>query len=63
MRWRLRKNSKKINFFKIPEKPKIVPKSVQTCFEHVLGIFFRKKFLLSSPWMVESTDSLNLNTK
>ena len=24
--------------------PKIVPKSVQTCFEHVLGDFFRKKF-------------------
>ena len=29
--------------FKIPKKPKIVPKSVQTCFEHVLGQFFRKK--------------------
>ena len=23
--------------FKIPKMPKIVPKSVQTCFEHVLG--------------------------
>ncbi len=23
--------------------PKIVPKSVQTCFEHVFGCFFRKK--------------------
>ena len=29
--------------FKIPKMPKIVPKSVQTCFEHVLGSFFSKK--------------------
>ena len=40
-------------FFKIPKKPKIVPKSVQTCFEHVLGYFFRKLFLPSVPWRVE----------
>ena len=26
--------------FKIPKMPKIVPKSVQTCFEDVLGWFF-----------------------
>ena len=26
--------------FKIPKIPKIVPKSVQTCFEDVLGWFF-----------------------
>ena len=24
--------------------PETVPKSVQTCFEHVLGQFFRKSF-------------------
>ena len=36
----LKKNQK---FFKIPKMPKIVPKSVQTCFEHVFGYFFRKK--------------------
>ena len=30
-------------FLKIAKMPEIVPKSVQTCFEHVLGRFFRKK--------------------
>ena len=30
--------------FKIPKMPKIVPKSMQTCFEHVLGQTFRKIF-------------------
>ena len=35
--------------------PKIVPKSVQTCFEDVLGWFFRKNFLPSVPWWVESS--------
>ena len=33
--------------------PKIVPKSVQTCFEHVLVNFFGKFFLPSVPWRVE----------
>ena len=33
--------------------PKIVPKSLQTCFELVLGQIFRKIFLLSVPWRVE----------
>ena len=41
--------------FKIPNMPKIVPKSVQTCFEVVLGWFFRKNFLPSVPWRVESS--------
>ncbi len=41
--------------FKIRKLLKIVPKSVQTCFEHVLGYFFRKKFLPSVPWTVESS--------
>ena len=34
--------------------PKIVPKSMQTCFEHVLGKLF-EKFLPSFPWNVESS--------
>ena len=34
-----RKFSKKNNF-KIPKMPKSVPKSIQTCFEHVLGKIF-----------------------
>ena len=28
--------------FKIPKMPKIVPESIQTCFERVLGQIFRK---------------------
>ena len=51
-----RKFSKKNQkLFKIAEKPKIVPKNVQTCFEHVLGYFFSKIFLPSVPWRVESS--------
>ena len=30
--------------FKIPKMPKSVPKSIQTCFEHVLWKIFRKIF-------------------
>ena len=30
--------------FKFPKMPKIVPKSIQTCFERVLGQTFRKNF-------------------
>ena len=30
--------------FKVPKMPKIVAKSIQTCFEHVLGQTFRKTF-------------------
>ena len=30
--------------FKISKMPKIVPKSIQTCFEHVLGQIFRNNF-------------------
>ena len=37
--------------------PKIVPKSVQTCSEVVLGWFFRENFLPSVPWRVESSKS------
>ena len=35
-------------FFKIPKMPKIVPKSIQKCFELVLGQIFRKIFALFS---------------
>ena len=41
--------------FKLPKKPKIIPKTVQTCFEDVLRWFFRKNFLPSVPWWVESS--------
>ena len=37
----IQKNQK---IFKIQKMPKIVPKSMQTCFEHVLGQTFRKVF-------------------
>ena len=41
----LRKFSKKIKKnFKILKTPKLVPKSIQTCFDCVLGQFFRKIF-------------------
>ena len=36
---------KKQRIFKVPKKPKIVTKSVQTCFELVLGQIFPKKLL------------------
>ena len=38
---------------KIPKVPKIVLKSIQTCFELALGQIFRKIFLPSVPWRVE----------
>ncbi len=42
--------------FKIPKMPKIVPKSVQTGFEHVFGVFFsRTKLLPSVAWRVDSS--------
>ena len=42
-----RKNQKVFKIsktFKITKKPKIVPKSIQTCFEQILGQTFRKRF-------------------
>ena len=42
-----RKNQKVFKIsktFKITKKPKIVPKSIQTCFEQILGQTFRKIF-------------------
>ena len=35
---------KKLKIFKVPKKPKIVTKSIQTCFERILGQIFRKTF-------------------
>ena len=40
---------------KIPKMPKIVPKSIQTCFELVFSQIFRKFFLPSVPWRAESS--------
>ena len=34
--------------FKIPKMPKFLPKSVQTCFENLLGRFFQKKIFAQS---------------
>ena len=51
----LRKFSKKSKNFQNSKHAKIVPKSFQTCFEDVLGWFFRKKNLPSFPWRVESS--------
>ena len=45
--WRLKSSKifkKNQKNFKIPKMPKIVPKSIQTCFERVLGRIFRKSF-------------------
>ena len=36
--------SKNRKIFKSPKMPKIVPKIVQLCFEHVLGVLFSKNF-------------------
>ena len=47
--------SKNQKSFKFSRMPKIVPKSVQTCFEQVLGTFFEKIILPSVPWRVESS--------
>ena len=45
---------KKQRIFKVPKKPKIVTKSVQTCFELVLGANFTKKNCYPSvPWRLE----------
>ena len=41
--------------FKFPKMPKFLPKTVQTCFEDVLGWLFRKIFLPSVLWRVESS--------
>ena len=46
-----RKFSNKI--FSKSKMPKSVPKSIQTCFEHVLGKIFLKNFMPSVPWRVE----------
>ena len=40
---------------KIPNMPKIAPKIVQMCFEHILGQLFRKIFKPSVPWRLETS--------
>ena len=62
--WRV-EFSKILNFFffKIPKMPKIVPKSIQKCFERVLGQIFRKIFLPSVPWRVESSKIFKKNQR
>ena len=56
MEGRVFENSQKNQkIFKNPKMPKFDPKSVQTGFEDVLGWFFRKNFLPSVPWRVESS--------
>ena len=40
MEGRVFENFQKKNVFKIPKMPKSVPKSIQTCFGHVLGKIF-----------------------
>ena len=50
-----------IFFFKIPKMPKIVPESIQACFERVLGQIFRKNFLPSVAWRVESSKIFKKN--
>ena len=41
--------------------PKIVPESIQACFERVLGQIFRKNFLPSVAWRVESSKIFKKN--
>ena len=48
---------------KNPNMPKIVPKSVQMCFEHVLGHFFLKSFMASVPWRLETSKIFEKNLK
>ena len=43
--------------------PKFVRKSIQTCFERVLGRIFAKKILTSVPWKVESSKIFKKITK
>ena len=42
---------------------KIVPKSVQTCFEHVLGFFSKRNYLPSVPWRVECSKTFKKDQK
>ena len=57
---KFQKNQK---IFKTPKMSKIVPKRIQTCFERVLGQTFRKNFLPSVPWRLETSKIFNENPK
>ena len=43
--------------------PKIVPKSIQTCFEPILGQIFGKFFLRSVRWRLETSKNFKKNPK
>ena len=49
------------NFFKIPKMPKIVPKSVQTCFENVFAVIFSENFF--AQWSMEGGVLENFSKK
>ena len=48
---------------KNPKVPRIVLKSIQTCFELAFGQIFRKVFLPSVPWRVESSKIFKKKSK
>ena len=58
--WKIFKKIKKMSKFQ-PKTHKTVPKRIQKCFEQVLGQIFRKKFLPSFPWGVESSKIFKKN--
>ena len=49
--------------FKITKMPKIVAKSIQTCFETILGQMFRKFILRSVRWRLETSKNFKKNPK
>ena len=49
--------------FKITKKPKIVPKSIQTCFEPILGQIFPKFFLRIVRWRLETSKNFKKNPR
>ena len=54
---------KKQRIFKVPKKPKIVTKSVQTCFELVLGQIFPKKLLSQCSMEARVLENFQKNQK
>ena len=49
--------------FKNPKRPKIIRKSVQTCFEHVLGWFFWKSFFAQCSMEGRAFENFQKNQK
>ena len=54
---------KQQRIFKVPKKPKIVTKSVQTCFELVLGQIFPKKLLSQCSMEARVYETFQKNSK